>query len=138
MSHEFSCGAVVYCLDNQNMKFLLLHYFCGHWDFPKGNRERGENYIDTIRREINEETGIRDLIFIDGFEKEISYIYNREQQLISKKVLFRLARTLSKEVVLSSEHRNFSWDTYEMALQRLTYKKSKEILMESYKFLTNL
>jgi 8-oxo-dGTP pyrophosphatase MutT (NUDIX family) len=138
VSNEFSCGAVVYTLDNQNMIFLLLHYFCGHWDFPKGNRERGENYVDTIRREIKEETGIRDLIFIDGFEKEISYKYKREHQLISKKVLFRLARTHSKEVLLSSEHRNFSWDTYAMALQRLTYKKSKEILTVSYKFLTNL
>lgn len=138
MSNEFSCGGVVYNIDNHKMIFLLLHYCSGHWDFPKGNREREENYIDTIRREIKEETGIRDLTFICGFEKEISYKYRREEQLISKKVLYRLARTHSKEVVLSSEHRNFAWDPYEIALKRLTYKKSKEILTESYKFLTNL
>ena len=102
------------------------------------NKERGEKSIDTIRREINEETGIRDLTFINGFEKEISYRYRREHQLIFKNVLYRLARTHSKEVVLSCEHRNFAWDPYEVALKRLTYKKSKEILSESYKFLTNL
>jgi hypothetical protein len=39
---------------------------------------------------------------------------------------------------LSSEHTNFEWDPYELALKKLTYKKSKEILAEGYKFLKNL
>ena len=96
MTTEFSCGALVYFIDNQQMIFLLLHYFSGHWDFPKGNKERGENHIDTIRREIKEETGISDVTFIDGFEKEISYNYIRDNQLISKKVVYLLARTQFK------------------------------------------
>ena len=128
----------MYCIDNQQIIFLLLHYFSGHWDFPKGNKERGENYIETIRREIKEETGISDLNFIDGFVKEISYKYLRHNQLISKKVVYFLARTNSKDVVLSSEHTDFVWDHYESALKRLTYKKSKEILTEGYKFLKKL
>ena len=128
----------MYCIDNQKIIFLLLHYFSGHWDFPKGNKERGENYIETIRREIKEETGISDLNFIDGFVKEISYKYLRQNQLISKKVVYFLARTNSKDVVLSSEHTDFVWDHYESALKRLTYKKSKEILTEGYKFLKKL
>jgi 8-oxo-dGTP pyrophosphatase MutT (NUDIX family) len=135
---EFSCGALLYYIDNQQIIFLLLHYFSGHWDFPKGNKERGENYIETIRREIKEETGISDLNFIDGFVKEISYKYLRQNQLISKKVVYFLARTNSKDVVLSSEHTDFVWDHYESALKRLTYKKSKEILTEGYKFLKKL
>ena len=117
---------------------LLLHYLSGHWDFPKGNQERGENHTDTISREVKEETGISDLTFIEGFEKEMSYKYTRQNQLISKKVVYLLARTNSKDVVLSSEHTNFEWDPYEIALKRLTYKKSKEILTEGYKFLKNL
>ena len=136
--NEISCGALVYCIENQDIKFLLLQYSQGHWDFPKGNRERGENYIETIRREIKEETGISDLNFIDGFVKEISYKYLRHNQLISKKVVYFLARTNSKDVVLSSEHTDFVWDHYESALKRLTYKKSKEILTEGYKFLKKL
>jgi bis(5'-nucleosidyl)-tetraphosphatase len=135
---EFSCGALVYYVDNQQIIFLLLQYFSGHWDFPKGNKERGENSIQTIRREIKEETGIRDLTFIDGFVKEISYKYLRQNQLISKKVVYFLARTNTKDVVLSSEHTDFEWDHYESALKRLTYKKSKEILTEGYIFLKQL
>jgi bis(5'-nucleosidyl)-tetraphosphatase len=128
----------VYYVDNQQIIFLLLQYFSGHWDFPKGNKERGENSIQTIRREIKEETGIRDLTFIDGFVKEISYKYLRQNQLISKKVVYFLARTNTKDVVLSSEHTDFEWDHYESALKRLTYKKSKEILTEGYIFLKQL
>jgi len=128
----------LYCIDNQQIIFLLLHYCSGHWDFPKGNKERGENYIETIRREIKEETGISDLNFIDGFVREISYKYTRQNQLISKKVVYFLARTNSKDVILSSEHTDFVWDHYENALKRLTYKKSKEILTEGYKFLKKL
>ena len=138
MRTEFSCGALLYCIENQQIIFLLLHYLSGHWDFPKGNKERGENYIETIRREIKEETGISDLNFIDGFVKEISYKYLRHNQLISKKVVYFLARTNSKDVILSSEHTDFVWDHYESALKRLTYKKSKEILTEGYKFLKKL
>lgn len=134
---EFSCGAVVYGIDNQKIRFLLLRYFPGHWDFPKGNQERGENHSDTISREVKEETGISDLTFIDGFEKEMSYKYTRQNQLISKKVVYLLARTNSKDVVLSSEHTDFVWAPYESALERLTYKKSKEILTEGYKYLKN-
>lgn len=128
----------MYYVDNQQIIFLLLHYFSGHWDFPKGNKERGENSIQTIRREIKEETGISDLTFIDGFVKEISYKYLRQNQLISKKVVYFLARTNTKDVVLSSEHTDFEWDHYESALKRLTYKKSKEILTEGYIFLKQL
>ena len=128
----------MYYVDNQQIIFLLLHYFSGHWDFPKGNKERGENSIQTIRREIKEETGISDLTFIDGFVREISYKYLRQNKLISKKVVYFLARTNTKDVVLSSEHTDFEWDHYESALKRLTYKKSKEILTEGYIFLKQL
>ncbi len=91
--------------------------------------------METTRREIREETGIGNITFIDGFEKQISYKYRRQSELISKKVIYLLARTTSKNVVLSSEHTAFVWEPYENALKRLSYKPSKEILTEGYNFL---
>jgi bis(5'-nucleosidyl)-tetraphosphatase len=134
---EISSGAIVYYVDNQNITFLLLHYFSGHWDFPKGIKERGESDIDTALREIIEETGITDITILDGFKKEVFYKYKRNNYLISKKVIFFLATVNSKKVVLSSEHKGFVWEEYENALRRITYKNSKEILTEGYKFLVN-
>ena len=135
LRNEISCGALVYCIENQDVKFLLLRYSQGHWDFPKGNKEKGETNLETTRREIKEETGISDIVFRDRFEKEITYNYSRQNEKISKKVIYFLAKTKATNVVLSSEHTDFVWEFYENALKRLTYKNAKEILTQGYNFL---
>jgi len=135
LRNEISCGALVYCIENQDVKFLLLRYSQGHWDFPKGNKEKGETNLETTRREIKEETGISDIVFRDRFEKEITYNYSRQNEKISKKVIYFLAKTKATNVVLSSEHTDFVWELYENALKRLTYKNAKEILTQGYNFL---
>ena len=134
---EISSGAILYYIDNLTITFLLLHYFRGHWDFPKGNNEKGESEIDTALREIREETGITDVTIINGFKKETFYKYKRNNRLILKKVVYFLAKANSTDVVLSSEHLDFVWEQYDDALKRITYKNSKEILGEGYKFLKN-
>lgn len=133
--NETSSGAILYNIENETIIFLLLRYFQGHWDFPKGNKEKGESDIDTALREITEETGINDVTFLEGFKKEIFYKYKRNNHLISKKVVYFLAKSNSIDVVLSSEHLDFVWEPYEDALRKITYKNSKEILSEGYKFL---
>lgn len=135
--NETSSGAILFYINKQTIIFLLLHYFPGHWDFPKGNKEKEESYIDTALREITEETGIIDVTFLEGFKKEIFYKYKRNNHLISKKVVYFLAKSNSRDVVLSSEHLDFVWASYEDALRRITYKNSKEILTEAYNFLIN-
>jgi 8-oxo-dGTP pyrophosphatase MutT (NUDIX family) len=138
LRNEISCGALVYFIENQDVKFLLLRYSQGHWDFPKGNKEKGETNLETTRREIKEETGISDIVFRDRFEKEITYNYSRQNEKISKKVIYFLAKTKATNVVLSSEHTDFVWELYENALKRLTYKNAKEILTQGYNFLKHL
>ncbi|MBU7017244.1 MAG: NUDIX domain-containing protein [Theionarchaea archaeon] len=120
---EESCGAVIYHSD----EFLLLHYEAGHWDFPKGNREKGETKLETARREIEEETGLTDLEFTD-FEEEISYFYRREGKTIYKTVTYFLARSFSKKITISWEHKGYEWLTYEKALDRITFQNAREIL----------
>jgi bis(5'-nucleosidyl)-tetraphosphatase len=138
LRNEISCGALVYCIENQDVKFLLLRSSQGHWDFPKGNKEKGETNLETTRREIKEETGISDIVLSDSFEQEISYNYCRQNEKISKKVIYFLAKTKAMNVVLSSEHTDFVWELYENALKRLTYKNAKEILTQGYNFLIHL
>jgi bis(5'-nucleosidyl)-tetraphosphatase len=135
--NETSSGAILFYINKQTIVFLLLHYSRGHWDFPKGNKEKGESDIDTALREITEETGIIDVTFLEGFKKEIFYKYKRNNHLISKKVVYFLAKSNSTDVVLSSEHLDFVWESYEDALRRITYKNSKEIFTEGYNFLIN-
>lgn len=124
---EESCGAVIY----HGEAYLLLHYDAGHWDFPKGNREQGETKKETALREIEEETGITDLVFND-FEKTIHYVYRRDTQTIFKEVTFFLAESKEKKVTLSWEHQGFQWLSYEKALDTLTYESARDVLQAAH------
>lgn len=137
LSRERSAGAVLFSLDNTvgKIEYLLLNYTAGHWDFPKGNIETGENEIHTARREIQEETGIDDVEFFKDFKNKIQYYYRRDERLIQKEVIYFIARTNTKEVKLSHEHNGYSWGAYEKTLSLLTYKNAKKILIEANLFL---
>ena len=59
MKHEKSCGALVYRKHGDRTELLLIkHRFGGHWSFPKGHVELGENEFQTALREVKEETGL--------------------------------------------------------------------------------
>ena len=137
MARETSVGAVVFRGDGDR-KYLLLHYEAGHWDFPKGNVEKGETPENTALREIREETGIEDIAFIPGFDERIRYFYKREKKTIAKEVEFLLAETKSERVKLSSEHTGYEWLGYGEANERITFRNSKDILKKAESFLAKL
>ena len=69
MLREKSCGALVYRKRKEKYELLLIkHKSGGHWSFPKGHVESGENELQTALREIKEETGL-DVRLMDGFRQ---------------------------------------------------------------------
>jgi len=147
ISFEKSVGVVVFRENDNSFKYLLLHYEAGHWDFPKGHQEKGENDEMTLRRELIEETGIKEIEIVPSFRKEICYFYQakggeiekrkkRGNALsVSKKVIYYLAETKLGKVKLSSEHIGYEWLEYEPALARITYPNGKEVIREVQAFL---
>lgn len=137
MAKEKSCGAVVFRRQKNQIKYLVLHYTAGHWDFPKGNQEKNEKEEQTASREIREETGIEDIEFIDNFKETVNYYYKVEQETIFKEVTFFLAQSATEEVKLSTEHIGYAWLSYENALKKLTFNTSKELLEKANQILSN-
>ena len=138
MYDEISAGAVLHLMDeNFEINYLILNYSYGHWDFPKGNIESGETEIDTIKREVMEETGIMDIKLIEGFRQQISYKYRKKSKLVHKTVIYYLAETTSNKVVLSFEHVNFAWLNFDDALNKLSFDNSKKVLKNAKEFLSN-
>ena len=128
MIEERSAGSVLYNESPSGKIFLLLNYPSGHWDFVKGNIEKGERLRETVIREIREETGITDVEFVDGFEDKIEYHYQRDGDLVHKEVVFFLAKTKTTDVKISHEHLGFLWLSFDEALKKLTYKNAKNIM----------
>ena len=129
MIDERSAGAVVFYIeDNSEPEYLLLHYSAGHWDFPKGNIEAGENEKQAAVREIWEETSITDVEFLDGFHMKIEYKYRHGKKLVRKEVALYLVRARTRKVILSDEHIGFAWRKFDDAMQQLTYINAKNLL----------
>ncbi len=145
MKNERSAGAVIIRPDGDEKYFLLLHYKRindqkgdhTYWDFPKGHVEEGETEIHTVFREVEEETGIKDIKIIEGFREKIKYFFNLKGVLINKEVIFFLCETKSSEVRISDEHIGFEWLTFKDAHDRLAFKNSKDILTKAKEFLSH-
>jgi bis(5'-nucleosidyl)-tetraphosphatase len=127
MLEERSAGSVIYRESPKGRLYLLLNYPSGHWDFVKGNIEDGETFKQTVLREIREETGITDITFVDGFEDKVEYHYQRGGQVIHKEVVFFLSNTKTDKVILSHEHRDYTWLNFNDALVKLTYKTAQNL-----------
>lgn len=134
---ERSAGAVIFYADSSGVEYLLLRYGKGHWDFPKGHIENKEAEMDTVKREVREETGLTDIEIMPGFRRTIGYMYRKNRTLVRKEVIFYLGRTRTKSVVLSHEHRDYAWLGYEKALERLTFETAKKTLMDAHKLLSS-
>ena len=135
MPQEKSCGAIIFARHKDGIKYLLLHYGAGHWDFPKGKQEKNEKEEQTALREIKEETGLEDIELLDGFREAVKYFYKKEEETVFKEVIFFLADTHTDEIKLSSEHIGYAWLSYEHAEKKLTFNNAKELLKKANQFL---
>jgi bis(5'-nucleosidyl)-tetraphosphatase len=142
MKIEKSAGAIIFRKENEKILYLLLYYpSLSHraeknfWDFPKGHIEKKEKEIDTVKREVFEETGIENIKIITGFKEKIKYFFKWQGETILKYVTFYLAETDQKKISISKEHLNWQWLEFKEAYALLTHKTSKDILLKAHQFL---
>lgn len=132
---ERSAGAVVFRQAPGDRRLYLLLLNAGRWDFPKGNMEKGESDLQTVLREVSEETGLKDVEIVPGFRRVVEYFYRRDGKNVHKAVVYLLARTSEESVKISFEHQGFGWFQYEQAKQRASYDNSRMTLEDADRFL---
>ncbi|MBZ0160194.1 bis(5'-nucleosyl)-tetraphosphatase [Candidatus Methylomirabilis sp.] len=130
MPREISAGVILFRRAPEPY-YLLLHYGSGHWDFPKGHIEPGEDAQQTARRELQEETGISEICLVDGYKQALRYFFRQKGTGIFKTVIYFLAETDQSEVNLSDEHIGFDWLPYDLAMTRLTFTNSQNLLAKA-------
>ena len=140
MPYVRSAGGIIFYKKGKKIKYLLIKYRAGHWEFPRGHVEKRESDIEAAKREIEEETGLKDLVFIPGFQKKSSWFYKRksEDKQVYKEVFFYIYQSKTKKVKLSFEHIDFCWLTYKEAIKKITFYNMKNVLREADKYIKNL
>lgn len=136
---EISCGAVIYKIKKNNPMFLLVYSKRNkEWGFPKGHIENDETEKETAIREIYEETGIKNIDFIQDFRSEETYtiIGKREEtlgQLVEKHSILFLARAVDEpQNKIDDEIEKVKWLAFKLALKLLKFDAQKKILKAAY------
>ena len=134
--YEKSCGAVVYCQKDNDIKYLLVCEHGGFWVFPKGHMEEGEFEHETALREVKEETGL-DVTFVDGFRIKDEHDLAREGRpnTIKQTIYFLAEYQDQKYVPQESEISKIVLMDYESAMATLQFDSFKQILTQAHSYL---
>lgn len=134
MNWEYSCGGVVFTRHGGQIRYVLVEEASGKFSFPKGHVEGDETEVETARREIFEETGLRPA-FLEGFCLRDSYQL-AEKPGTSKRVTYFLAE-FGDETLIPREGEIMSIRLlpYEEALP-LFRENNQRVLTAAHEFLT--
>ncbi len=135
MHLETSCGAIVYTQREDQYLFVIVQEQSGAYSFPKGHMETGETEMETARREIFEETGLRPA-FVDGFREMDTYDL-KEKPGTRKQVVYFLAECGNEPMTAQmGEIRKIELLPYDQAMERFDWEGTRRVLTAAYRFLT--
>ncbi len=126
MKREKSCGALVFRKTEASYDLILIkHRFGGHWSFPKGHVEAGENEYQTAIREVKEETGVP-IRILSGFRESVEYF---PRPGVKKQVVYFLAKALEEALVPQEEEiSEIRWVPIDMAADMVIFSNDKRLI----------
>ncbi len=135
MKQEKSCGAIIF-RKNKELEFLIIQENLGHWYFPKGHVEPGENEEETAKREINEELNIKEITFIKGF-REINK-YQSAPDMMKTAVFFLAEMPIEELNFNKKEIKDAKWLDFKEAKKQLNHEESRQLLAKANEWIKNL
>ncbi|MCX6780110.1 MAG: NUDIX domain-containing protein, partial [Candidatus Magasanikbacteria bacterium] len=101
------------------------------WTPPKGKVEKGEDTLEGAKREIYEETGLKNLEYI----KELGYFYTparSKTKLVFKKMTLFLFKTNETNLAPQDPHNPIAaWFTVDEAMQKLQSEEFKNFITKT-------
>ncbi len=101
-----------------------------YWDLPGGRLQKGESQMDTLLREVREETGLHHSLDVHPFMTILTNIRisakDSDFGLIFSVFIIHLSALFSP--ILSIEHINFEWCTSLEASERLKAQYPNELI----------
>ncbi len=137
MPDERASGMILFRNYAQGREYLIIkNRIGGHWGFPKGRLEPGEDELTAALREVAEEVGIIRLQVESGFTERLSYRFVRGRAVVNKEVaLFLAAADEDGTPGAGEEVETLEWVPLADALSRLTYPEQRDALLRADAFL---
>ena len=131
----FQVGVKALITDKDGKMLLLdsgdwhLKHQTQHWDIPGGRIQEGHSVLETLQREVEEETGIHEVIEPDFFTAVVSNF--KDIPLDGFKVglilmVYKVKVPKTSKIKLSHEHSGYKWAGPKEASEKLAYKYPPE------------
>lgn len=123
---------------NKSGKILVLeaniktHYVPrdGYWELPGGRIQKGGNFIDTLKRELEEEIGVKQVKIHRLFDASLSKHRVHFPQASVGLILFTYLCSIpetEKITIIDDEHLRFDWVSPKKAAKLLESKFSESL-----------
>jgi mutator protein MutT len=137
MEHEklFQIGVKALITDKNGEILVLdsgdwhLKHQTRHWDIPGGRIQEGQTVEETLRREVEEETGITKMEAEELFTAVVSNFKDipvGEHKVGLALFIYRVKVPEGSKITLSGEHSGYEWVEPAEAAKRLGYKYPEE------------
>ena len=128
--------AILFRKSNGKIQYLIVKRIPereGFWQPITGGLEEGETKIEALKREIREETGMKNLIRII---EDVHYFEFSDPHLM-KEYVFGVEISPNEKIVIDEkEHYEFKWCSFQEALRLMKWKENKEALKKLNELLT--
>lgn len=138
-----SAGGVL--INHENKIFLTRKIERNEWSLPKGGQEEGETLVQTAKREIEEETGFKDIELVS--EEQIGHVYfeflnPKTGNQSGKNVYFYLFRAIDENQVhtpeMTKEGFEGRWMDFDKALELIAFENVKAVVENARRLLGKL
>jgi ADP-ribose pyrophosphatase YjhB (NUDIX family) len=135
--HETTAGGVIFRKNKQDptkVEILLIQDAKDRWTIPKGHVEEGEEPKQTAQREINEETGLKEMKMFNWLGK-VSFRYRRGQTLVLMTMHIYLVQALGDTDDLDGEDwlNAITWFSATDAIDKIAYDDIGKLILVGMK-----
>jgi len=132
---EPTAGGVIFRRNKKGeVNFLLYQDARDRWTIPKGHIEPGETAQVTARREIGEETGLKN-IELHGWLGKVNFRYRRIDKLVLMTTQVYLVKALDPNEKLQKEEwmNGLKWFSFHEALDEVEYEDIGKLILLAMK-----
>jgi 8-oxo-dGTP pyrophosphatase MutT (NUDIX family) len=135
---EHSCGIIPLRQGEGGYEIFLIQHYRGHWGFPKGLMESGEEPQQTAERELFEETALSVTNYLSLTPIVEDYYFRTARGFIHKTVTYFVAYVQGEPKLQESEVKAGQWVTIDKVLDYLYFPSSKTVFNKALDILEHL